>query len=241
MPIQQMFIGLGNVIDLGLTHVMDAVTGESTTITVPSVGPQAGDLAILWDTALRWQTNSLIPPVTPSGWTLIDMEADSGSTHVNFTIWSGVAIWSYKILTPGDLGAVVTGMAQGDPSTVTQSQVRKNLHIFRPNRPLVNIIKNGFNSDIDPGTPSNQNLSMAGVEPPIIGFAGYRTISANPSVRGSSGITMVEVPNEDPTPRQYTKYIAYEKGDVPGNGVISMQDFGYVNILQSFYLTFTFT
>jgi hypothetical protein len=76
---------------------------NSSTITVPNTA-QAGDVGILLQISIN--TGSATPAgTTPSGWTNI-VNTSRASNAVGATR----AMWSYKILVAGDVGATLTGM-----------------------------------------------------------------------------------------------------------------------------------
>jgi hypothetical protein len=192
-----------------ITHV----TSDLTTITIPSTGVQAGDIAFLFD---RAGTTS----VTPTGFTSIASVLSTFSTYrVNV---------SYKILVSGDLGAVATGMSGG---AVTS----KTLIIFRPNVPITSLQFSTINSEATIGNPTLQNLSMSGIVVPILAFVTYNGTTSAPSVTENGGTFTSNLSGGIYT---QVKYLRYIKGSTPVNSTVDMGDAG-TNIMISFFVNFT--
>lgn len=211
-------------------YQVSAITSTSSTITVPAY-IQAGDIAILFDTAENGST-TIPTTATPTNFTVIDNASISSSS-------SGRSIISYKVLIAGDASTTLTGMT-GTNNT------NKILTIWRLNQPLSpsNTISVTLST---PGTqattganPSNQTISMAGLsfKDCAIYAASYRINSGGTmGTRGATGPIFTEIANGS---RFYIKVGDFTAAETSANATISMTaSSASFQILQSFYILFS--
>jgi hypothetical protein len=144
----------GNAGGITLSFVASA-NSASNTITIPA-SAQAGDVAILFDFAVRGQATEPTD-VVPTGWTGIITHTFSVAGPT-----SGRARISYKILAGGDPGASVTGM---------NSDVEdKVMLVFRGSQAISAVNAAGWDLVTGTGNPSSQTVAASGGAAPLVVF-----------------------------------------------------------------------
>ena len=183
----------------------------AATITI-SANTQVGDIAVLFDTS----TNTT--DVTPSGWTSINGATTTGiRTNI-----------SYKVLTSGDPGSTITGMA---------GTTRKTMVVFRAvgnTAPTVSL--STPSSQATTAAPTGQTITAGGSGTQSIYFAAYGWTTTLPT-RGftQTGFTAVSA-SQVSTSGIYVNYTIRNTGVnsiTQANASITMTD-GGTNTLQSF-------
>jgi hypothetical protein len=139
-----------------------------TTITIPATA-QIGDLAVFIDAA---NTGFIGAPslVTPSGWNLL--------FNLTLSTWRFAGHW--KILTAGEPGANITGMAGG----ITAEE--KIMHVFRPVTPLTLVTPSTWNSEATTGDPAAQNVVASAGTPALVVIGAWFAQTANVDPRSST-------------------------------------------------------
>jgi len=193
-------------------------TTTSSTITIPAAA-QAGDLAVLFDQSVQSST-TLPTTVVPTNFTSIVNTSLSGSFATR-------GIFSYKILVSGDPGTSITGMS----GTFAQ---RKILAIFRPvGKGITSVELSTPQGQATDGNPTAQSILMTQSSPVLIGFIGYGNGSAQIDPRTSTGATFSEL---SAAISLYMKYVIFNRGDTPTDATADMDDEGFNNLLQSFWM-----
>jgi len=196
-------------------------TSTASTITVPA-NIQEDDIAILFDIST---SNTATNPTTviPSGFTSIIVNTRPAVDN------NRKAICSYKLLVGTEGSSSLTGMASAGGTDGT----KKILVIFRPNAKLVETVSlstpSGFCNDQD---PPSQIISMSGQTPPLLGIVCYSSTGVV-DPRTATEATFSEISNGT---NMYLKYCIFNKGDTPTNATVDMQDEGFNNSLQSFWV-----
>jgi hypothetical protein len=189
-----------------------SATSTASTITIPATAT-TGDIAVLFDTST---TTTL---TVPSGWS----QNNSAST-------SGIrTTYSYRVLTSGQAGTSVTGMA---------GTTRKVMLVFRASSSYNQL--SGYSNGSQPTTaaPSNQTLPLSSVSKPHLAFAVYAWTTTTPPrgwVQTGGSPTLV---SSISTSGVSVNYQINNSGTSPNNATITMGD-GGTNTLQTGYLTFT--
>lgn len=197
-----------------------SATGSGSSINIGTVGVQAGDFCVIFNTTAGSTTE-----VIPSGFTPLQ------STSVGS---SGRAVISAKKLTGSE--TTVSGLSAGTPSWIVA--------VFRPDGAYSSFTGHNGGAEGTTGNPVSQSMNVSGVPTPIIllgqmysndGGSGYRTIdvrTTSPTMTELAGTT-----GQSPQ-GQYAHYTLYNAGSTPANTTYDMDDEGQ-NILQSVYVTFS--
>ena len=147
--------GSGGALNISSNYT-DFVNGGSASYTIPSVGPLVGDLAIIHYTTVK---NYML--AVPTGWTGISLTNYTGyNRQVQRVI--------YKILTPSDMGSVLT------LSNMTNSGLLSAYHITRlvTFTPSVGITGVNISSlTVDANSVPTRTKSTSAFDPPNIVFA----------------------------------------------------------------------
>ena len=199
-----------------------ASTSLLSTIVIPTTRTElgnvrAGDIGVLFD------TSTTVTSVVPSGWTLIDGVTTTGiRTNI-----------SYKILTSGDVGATITGMA---------GSARKVLYVVRKVDTIF--------PTVTLSTPGSQATTAAPTNQTITASSAYNVYFAAGASTGTiAGITISQTGVTDgPSYVQSVStsgiYVGWTVGNTgvnaqtQANATVSMPD-GGTNTLQSFRMTVT--
>ena len=203
------------ITSMELVTTKTQVSSASANFVIPTGGDTspnfynvaAGDIAILFDNSTTTTT------AIPSGWTTID---NTSTTGIRTSI-------SYKVLTSGDLGATIVGMAGVN---------RKVMLVYRPNNPFNLIVPTVSGTQSTTATPTTQ--SLVGDVGPVITFAVYGSTGAV-ATRGWSVGSPSEYASFS-TSGIYVKALITNSG-TPSTTSITMSD-GGTNTLQSFALKF---
>ena len=186
-------------------------TAATTTIVIPATA-EVGDIAVLFD------TSTTTTDVTPSGWTTIN---NATTTGIRTNI-------SYKVLTSGEPGSTITGMA---------GNARKILQVYRVwgnTAPTISLSTPG--SQATTATPTTQTITAgaAGAQSIYVAAYGFTTTtptrsftqtgftSTNPTSISTNGIIL-----------SYTIRNTGANAITQANATITMTD-GGTNTLQSF-------
>jgi hypothetical protein len=144
--------------------VVATATSTAATITVPSSGVQAGDVAFLFDSARNSDNNNIPTNVVPAGWTSLD--GGNGTANSNGFRTRITA----KILVGGDLGGSITGL--------DDNQVRKHLLVVRTDAPVVRLVSGTLNYEVTNGNPAPQTVTPPATLNPVLIVGGVHTDNA---------------------------------------------------------------
>lgn len=201
-----------------IAHITSQSNSASATIGIPS-NAVAGDVAVLVDRAGS-STTTAPTQVVPAGWTLINSTFMNPSLSVRTTI-------SYKILTSGDLGTVLTGQNGANSNY-------KTIVILRPNYVVTNVVVSTVNAQATAAAPTNQVVTNSAVSRPHVVIAAYSS-GTGTSFTGAMSPTETYVSGSDTN--QNVRILSYY--NTPGSDTTAtMSDSGNYNILQSFYMSF---
>lgn len=180
------------------TSVVATATSTSGTITVPSSGAAAGDIAILCDSSRNSGSGSTIPTkVIPSGWT----ELTTGSGTANGGNGFRTTL-SYKVLTGGDLGASITGQNSNVNS--------KQMLVLRTDAPVSGATAGTLNYQVTLGDPTLQTVTPPTAYPVLVvgGFhvnaAGTFTVSPSGTALSASAAGAINYAVYDSSPASTT-------------------------------------
>jgi hypothetical protein len=185
-------------------------TSTGTTITVPA-GAAAGDLAFLFD------TSTTVTDTIPSEWSRISGLTTTG-IRTNIT---------YKLLTSGDLGATITGMA---------GTTRKSMIICRGNTAINEAIAVLNGSQATTGTPSSQTIAISSIAKPHLAFAVLGASASNPSKSWTQTGASVNLLNSFSGGGVAVYYQSNDVGSGAGNATVTMGD-GGSNTFNTIYVT----
>lgn len=194
-------------------------SADTSSITIPSTA-QAGDIAILFDSATN--TSSTTPPTleSPPDWTNL---TNNGGSTTGFSIRMSTF---YKILDSTDIETSIGGML---------GTSRMVLVVVRPNFPCFSVTRPALQSSSFILTdPPSQTISLSTPESAgslCIGFAHMRS-SGNISRTVPSNF--IEVVNGV----QVVQYIVDNLNQKFGNQTVDMADSGTLNGFISFYVNF---
>jgi hypothetical protein len=196
--------------DSGIS-LISSVTAGTTTIVITATA-QVGDIAVLFD------TSTTTTDVTPSGWTSINGATTTGiRTNI-----------SYRILTSGDAGSTITGMA---------GTTRKVMLLFRDwstTAPTINVTIPS--SQATTAAPTSQTIAAGAAGAKSIYLAAYGATSTTPT-RGftQTGFNAQQVSSVS-APGLWAHYTIRNIGVnsiTQASATITMTD-GGTNTLQSF-------
>ena len=160
------------------TSVVATATSTSGTITVPSSGAAAGDIAILCDSSRDSGSGSTIPTkVIPSGWT----ELTTGSGTANGGNGFRTTL-SYKVLTGGDLGASITGQNSNVNS--------KQMLVLRTDAPVSGATAGTLNYQVTTGDPTLQTVTPPTTAYPVLVVGGFHVNAAGTFTVSPSGTAL---------------------------------------------------
>lgn len=160
------------------TSVVATATSTSGTITVPSSGAAAGDIAILCDSSRNSGSGSTIPTkVIPSGWT----ELTTGSGTANGGNGFRTTL-SYKVLTGGDLGASITGQNSNVNS--------KQMLVLRTDAPVSGATAGTLNYQVTTGDPTLQTVTPPTTAYPVLVVGGFHVNAAGTFTVSPSGTAL---------------------------------------------------
>jgi hypothetical protein len=210
---------------IGSFSLATSTVTSGANITVP-LGIQKNDIAFFIDAASDSSSSKPRNATTAANWPLINytsgLTAGGGNYYHSYV--------SYRVLNGTEGGTTVAGI---NGSSVN----RKVLAVFRPN---VNVkYTPGFaqvRGQTTQGTPSTQTVSVSGQVVPIIIFAHFwgGLNVASPGMSPNDGIF------NGSSDRQKWGYKLFNTGSTPTNVVVSKNDQGENNVLQSFLVNISY-
>ena len=163
------------------TSVVATATSTAGTITVPSSGAAAGDIAFLFDSSRDSGSGSTIPTkVIPAGWA-----EPTGGASASGTANGGNGFRttiSCKILTSGDLGTVITGQNSNVNS--------KQMLVLRTDDPVSGAEAGTLNYQVTTGDPAQQTVTPPTTAYPTLVVGGFHVNAAGTFTVSPSGTAL---------------------------------------------------
>lgn len=199
-------------------YYVNSTTATTATLTLPTF--LDGDIAILFQSATNVST-TIPTAVTPTGWTNVVNSGVSSTTSLRI-------MTHYKIMTAGESGTVLTGMAG-------TNNVRYMIAIYRPSRTYT-ISTSTVSQQATTAAPTNQTLTMTSITGPYIGVACYASDATISPAGGGSTTTATR--DIGASTYNMKTFESIDNSTSFTNSTISMTDTG-VNGMASFRLVLT--
>lgn len=235
------FIGGGLRLEFLASVTAAAGLSPDTSITTPA-SVEEGDFILHVDFIQR--ALAAPPKVVPTGYTeIVDTAGSSGSTFYRIVV-------SAKIATDSDASVAVSGMG----GTVNETNSRKTIAVFRPNKPPTSFSANPSpaNEQATAGDPTEQLLEVSGGAKPAIAFGVYAMVSdlATPSELSPRTFTidgddakddeiLCDVEESGGFRQTWLAYKIMNTNSLLADVTVDTDDSGFATFLQSFWLEFT--
>lgn len=219
-----MLLSISGAGGINFTHITNGSSHDSSTVTIPATA-QAGDLAVLFDGAVKYGFSGDIPStVVPSGWTSIkNITMGTNDFH------AVRSIGSCRVLTAGEPGSSIVGM--------NSDYENKMVAIFRPDRTITTVTPSTWEGQITNGNPSSQSIAPSSETATVIVLSFACNYASTPTFSTASPAFDAEASLSDNNIR--FGYAIYDAGTPPQNHTVDIGDAGAANILMSGYLTIT--
>lgn len=160
------------------TSVVATATSTVGTITIPSSGAAAGDIAILFDSSRDSGSGSDIPTkVIPAGWT--ELATDTGTANGGNGFRTTICC---KVLAGGDLGASITGQ--------NANANAKQMLVLRTDFPVSGATAGTLNYQVTTGNPTLQTVTPPTTAYPVLVVGGFHVNAAGTFAISPSGTAL---------------------------------------------------